>query len=194
MNFFHLIILTIIIVSCESTLDIKFKFYGDNYKDVKIIKYGEDISQIVGTKYFNPQRGSVFITHGYSFYLQARGAKPLIEAHIKNEDDINVVYIEWTTYTNKKSVLNHEIFEGVARAVYESLSAIKKKSNDFSNVHFLAFGIGSHLFGYVSRFFNEYENFIISRLTCLDPSGENFEKVYGFWIPELKPVDPSCAQ
>lgn len=114
---FFLIFLTILVGACESALDIKFRFFGTRYTDSKLIKYGDDISLIVGTNYFDPKRGSVFITHGYSFYLQSRGAKPLIEAHIHNDDDINVIYIDWTAYTNKKSTLNFEKFEEVTKSL-----------------------------------------------------------------------------
>lgn len=108
-----LIFFTTFVVVCESALDIKFRFFGVRYTDSKLIKYGDDISLIVGTQYFDPKKASVFITHGYSFYLQSRGAKPLIDAHIQNDDDINVVYIDWTAYTNKKVTLNHEQFDEV---------------------------------------------------------------------------------
>lgn len=108
-----LITLAVLAVSCDAALEIKFKFYGSRFNDVKIVKYGDDVASIVGTRFFNPARGSVFITHGYSFYLQARGARPLIEAHIDNEDDINVIYVDWTAYTNKKVNLNIATFEEV---------------------------------------------------------------------------------
>lgn len=74
------------------------------------------------------------------------------------------------------------------------LSALKTSAKDFSNVSLLAFGIGSQLFGYVGRLFIKQESFQFTRLTCLDPSGENFEKVYGFWLPDLKPIDRDCAK
>lgn len=74
------------------------------------------------------------------------------------------------------------------------MSSLKSSAKDFSNVQLLTFGIGSHLNAYIARLFIEKENFQFSRLTCLDPSGENFEKVYGFWLPELKPVDRDCAK
>lgn len=100
-------------VVCESALDIKIRFYGTRYSDSKLIKYGDDISSIVGTQYFDSKKSSVIITHGYSFYLQSRGAKPLIDAHIQNDDDINVIYVDWTAYTNRKVSLGHDKFEEV---------------------------------------------------------------------------------
>lgn len=74
------------------------------------------------------------------------------------------------------------------------MSSIKANAGDFTQVKNLGIGIGAHLLGYVSREFIAKENFTFSRITCLDPSGENFEKVYGFWLSQLKPVDPKCAK
>lgn len=74
------------------------------------------------------------------------------------------------------------------------LSRLRAAGGDFSQAHLIGFGLGSQMFGYISRLFQANENFKFPRLTCLDPTGENFEKVYGFWIENLVPVDRGCAK
>ena len=82
----------------------------------------------------------------------------------------------------------------MANGVYKMINSLKTTAKDFSNVQHVTFGLGSHLVSYVSRKFIKEEDFLFKRITCLDPSGENFEKVYGFWIPELEPIDKECAK
>lgn len=112
---FHLIILAVSVIACESLLEFKFKFYGTQYLDYKIVTDGGDIEKLVGTPYFNPSAPTMIFTHGYTFYLQARGARNFIEAHLQLPNRGNIIYIDWTKYTNRKAELNAKVFEQVKK-------------------------------------------------------------------------------
>jgi hypothetical protein len=118
---FLIIALTIFFAISESSaldnpLLIKFRFFGKALSDSKTIKLGGDITSVVGTRFFDVTRDTVIHLHGYTFYLQSRGAKEILDAFIKYPKDYNIIYIDYTAYTNtnSKDEMNQELINAVS--------------------------------------------------------------------------------
>lgn len=117
-----IIFLTILFAISESLavdgpkLNIKFKFFSNALSDSKTIKLGGDITSVVGTRFFDANKATVIHIHGYTFYLQSRGAKPIIEAFIKYPKEFNIVYVDYTAHTNLhvKDDLNVDLLNAVS--------------------------------------------------------------------------------
>lgn len=96
MRFLHLIIAILSIQTCLAWMEFlaDLKFIGSSYSDCKSLRIYSSVSNVLGTKYFDPSKPSVLIIHGWKDSFQSETAETLIKAFL-TKSNYNIIFGDW---------------------------------------------------------------------------------------------------
>ncbi|XP_076647996.1 pancreatic lipase-related protein 3-like isoform X1 [Halictus rubicundus] len=145
-----------------NTETIFFRHYsGGSHRDVNVKQIAQLVPQL------KPNKCTVFHIHGYTESCDKESATTVINAYLK-ATDCNVIAIDYRQIAgNINYIVDVLHVENVAKAIGNALNVMVEHGLNPNKIHIIGHSLG----GQVSAHIGFYTNFVIPRITGLDPAG-----------------------
>ncbi|CAG9810372.1 unnamed protein product [Chironomus riparius] len=151
-----------------------FKFIGSSYKDFKSLYVVGKFKKINNTTYFDPEKPSVLIIHGWMNNYRFKMAKTLVDAFL-TRPEYNLIFADWGSTAIDLDYRDAvEAVPGVAKVFLLLLNKMSE-SYDLTKIHVIGHSLGAQVAARLGEKLKAM-NITLSRITGLDPAGPLFTK------------------
>lgn len=136
---------------------------------------------------FDPQKQTVFLTHGYIENRNRWWVNSFIYELLNNED-MNLIFVEWrvgSAFPYHQAVGNTRL---VGAQIAHLIEVIRNDTGiNWPRLRLIGFSLGSHVMGYAGRNLRR-KGLIVPQISALDPASPYFENKH----PDRR-IDPTDA-